>query len=95
MLECRGILADIDPPYVLDGASAAAVDSLGLGGADDGVLDVCAVFEDEHRVGFGCLGLSLANAGVTLVLEKLSIEHAGDDDGGWEGSGACCDWEGG
>ena len=49
-LQGERVLADVDPPYVLDGAGAEAVDAFDLVLADYGVGEGCAVFEDEDGV---------------------------------------------
>lgn len=60
-LESGGVLADILPPDVGDGAGAPAVDALGLVGPDDDVGDGGAVFENEDCLVLAGLFLLLAD----------------------------------
>jgi hypothetical protein len=76
-LQGKSVLADIDPPDVLDGAGALAVDTLDLVLADDGVLEGSAVLDDEN--GIRVATLSLTSAGdATAVGLKTTVESAGD-----------------
>ena len=81
LLEGDGVLADVLEPDVLEGAGAAAMDALGLVGADDDVGEGGAVLEDEHGVVLARLGLVLADAGRAVVELHAAVEGAGDDDG--------------
>ena len=61
LLQCDGVFAYVGEPYVNECANAFTVYALGLPGADDDVLEGCAVGEDEHGVSFACLGLVFAD----------------------------------
>jgi hypothetical protein len=50
LLEGQGILADVFPPDILNGARALAVNSLDLVLSDDDVLQGSTVLEDEDGV---------------------------------------------
>ena len=63
LLEGCRVLADVFPPHVVQSAGAPAVDTLGLGGADDHVRKGRAVLEDEHGVILSRLVLVLADSG--------------------------------
>jgi hypothetical protein len=86
-LERERVFADIDPPDVLDGARALAVDTLDLVLADDGVLESGTVLELEDGVRVAALDLTGAR-GATAVGLHAAIEDAGDDLNGLVGDGA-------
>ena len=73
----KSVLADVDPPDVLDGAGALAVDTLDLVLADDGVLEGTAVLDDEDGVRVATLGLTSARNTTAVGLET-TVESAGD-----------------
>lgn len=84
-VERGGVLAHVVPPDVLNGTRPAAVDALGLGGPDDGVLQRRAGLEDEDGGGLVLVDLALAVAGAALAVEQrhLPVEDGvGRDDGG-------------
>ena len=68
--ERRGVLADVLPPHVLDGARAQAVDAVTGGRADDDVLDGRAVGELEDRV----LALALPAVADAAVALQPAVE---------------------
>lgn len=76
-LEGKSVLADVDPPDVLDGAAALAVDTLDLVGANDGVLQGGAVLKDENGIAVTTLGLTSA-LDTTAVGLQTTVEGAGD-----------------
>lgn len=59
-LEGKGILADLLPPDVLDGARAHAVNTLNLIGANDDVLEGGSVLKDEDGILVAALLLTSA-----------------------------------
>jgi len=95
-LNGKSILADIDPPNVLDGASSLAVDTLDLVLANDSVLEGTAVLDNENGVGVTALNLSCARH-TTAVGLHATIEGSADLGGCLEGNRAlgCRDGESG
>jgi len=95
-LNGKGILADIDPPNVLDGASSLTVDTLDLVLANDGVLEGTAVLDNENGVGVTALSLACARH-TTAVGLHATIESSADLGGCLEGNRAlgCRDGESG
>lgn len=86
-LDGEGILADLLPPDVLDGARALAVNTLDLVGADDDVLEGSTVLKDED--GILVTTLLLASALHTSAVGlHATVEGALDDLGGLVGDGA-------
>src|SRR5690606_17895026 len=76
--EGGGVLADIVPPDVPDGAGAFAVDAVSGGGVEDDVLDGAAVRDHEHRV----LALALAAVADAVVALHAAVEEGADVAGG-------------
>jgi hypothetical protein len=76
-LEGQSILADVDPPDVLDGAGTLAVDALDLVLANDGVLESATVRDLEDGVLVSTLCLASARD-TTAVSLHASIESASD-----------------
>jgi len=50
LLESRGIFADVDPPDVVQGASAEAVNTFAVVGTDDDVGENGSGLKNENRV---------------------------------------------
>lgn len=68
-LQGKSILADVNPPDVLDGAGALAVDTLDLVLANDGVLEGTAVLDDKDGVRVATLSLTSAGNTTAVGLE--------------------------
>jgi hypothetical protein len=102
-LQGKSVLANVDPPDVLDGAGALAVDTLDPGNrqyaitirprtcslvfANDGVLQCTTVL--NHEDGVRVATLSLTSAGnTTAVSLKTTVKSTGDDLGLGELDGA-------
>jgi hypothetical protein len=77
-LERERVLADIDPPDVLNGAGALAMHTLDLILADDGVLESGTVLQLENGVRVASLDLTGARDATAVGLHA-AIEDAGDD----------------
>jgi hypothetical protein len=86
-LQGERVLADVDPPDVLDGARALAVHALNLVLADDGVLESAAVLDLEDGVRVTAFDLTSAR-GTTAVSLHAAIKDAGNDFDGLVGDGA-------
>jgi len=76
-LEGKSILANVDPPDVLDGAGSLAVDTLDLVLADDGVLEGTSVLDEEDSVLVTTLNLTCARS-TTAVGLHATIESSGN-----------------
>lgn len=70
-------LADVNPPDILNRASALAVDTLDLVLADDGILERSTVLEEENGIGVTSLFLTGA-ADTTAIGLHATIESARD-----------------
>jgi hypothetical protein len=77
-LKGERVLADVDPPDVLDGARTLAVHTLNLILADDGILESATVLDLEDGVRVATLDLTSAR-GTTAVGLHTTIEDAGND----------------
>ena len=86
-LQGQRILADIDPPNVLDGAASLAVDALNLVLSDNSVLEGTAVLDEEDGIRVTTLGLASAGDTTTVGLEA-TIKGALDNHGGLVGDRA-------
>lgn len=73
LLEGGGVLADIGPPDVIEGAGAEAVDALAVVGADDNVGEGGAILEDEDSVAITTFGLIVAGRCCSIVSVKQGI----------------------
>lgn len=78
LLESNGVLADVLPPDVLDGAGALAVNTLSLSGTDDDVADGGTVLENEHGIGLTSLALVLADGRRSVVSLHATVKRAAD-----------------
>lgn len=85
-LEGEGILADLLPPDVLDGARTLAVNTLNLVGADDDVLEGGSVLKDEDSIRVAALLLTSA-LHTTAVGLHGTVEGSLDDLGRLVGDG--------
>jgi len=86
-LEGKRILANVDPPDVLDGAGSLAVDALDLVLSDDSVLESSAVLDEEDSVLVTALDLASA-ASTTAVGLHATIKGSADLLGSLVGDGA-------
>lgn len=86
-LEGKGVLADLLPPDVLDGARTLAVNTLDLVSTDDDVLEGSTVLENEDGVSVATLSLASA-LDTTAVGLQATIEGTLDGLGRLVGDGS-------
>jgi hypothetical protein len=86
-LEGECILADVDPPDVLDGARAFAVNTLDLVLADDSILESATVLDEEDGIRVSTLSLTGARLATAVGLHA-TIEGARNRLNSLEGDGS-------
>lgn len=74
----NGVLADVAEPDVADSAGALAVNTFQSFGANDDVLEGCAVLEDEDSVIRACVAVLASHAAVVLLVGKVQGRTLGD-----------------
>lgn len=79
LLERRSVLADIEPPNVVQGACTKAMDSFTVVGTNDDVREDCASIKHEDTVCVAAFRLPVARAG--LIFFFLAIGKGGE----WRG----------
>lgn len=90
LAEGGGVLADVGPPDVVEGAGSFAVYALAVVGTDDDVGEGCAVLEDEDGVFFAAFGLVGAGRGGAVPLFHAAVEGLAGGDGADCGEVGCC-----